>query len=313
MATESKPPLTIREAESKFSLTITPSKRTVVVGEIITFAVQLKNEGDTTKSNVNISIGLPDALDAQTAACPGGETGVIDCDVGEVGPGDVVGVDFYVHIGSKEPNGSVTAWAYNFVEPSEELANARIDPLTIRDPIKTVLVLSKEKSKYNGWVEASLSGFEPGSTITVKWHGGRVLFTRTADNSGRASGGFRTPLEPIGNYTVSASDSEGNKATDTLRVIPRIKLAASVPPPDSGPPGKSVRVYLYGFNPGDRVEIQWYSVSGAEYTVLKTITIAANGRGTTLITIPNTARGAHLIRGKVIGVSRSASTYFTVT
>ena len=169
------------------------------------------------------------------------------------------------------------------------------------------LVLSKEKSKYNGWVVANMTGFTPSHSVTVTWQDGSTLCSVTADASGSASCGFRTPLNPLGTYTVTARDDAGGSATDTLRVIPRIKLTQY-----KGAVGSPVRVYFYGFAPGDRVEVWWYS-DGTAHTTLKTITIASNGRGTALITIPSATIGKHMIRGKVVGVSRSASDYFAVT
>jgi hypothetical protein len=169
------------------------------------------------------------------------------------------------------------------------------------------LVLSKEKSKYNGWVVATMTGFTPNNQITVTWPGEVVLCSATADGSGNGSCGFRTLLYPLGNYTLTARDTAGLSATDTLREIPRIKLTQY-----SGASGSIVRVYFYGFAPGDRVEVWWYT-DVTSHKTLKTITIASNGRGTTLITIPDATIGGHMIRGKVVGVNRSASDTFTVT
>jgi hypothetical protein len=62
------------------------------------------------------------------------------------------------------------------------------------------------------------------------------------------------------------------------------------------------------------VEVQWYTTAGTTFAVLTTITIAESGRGSKIVYVPATAPvGTHLIRGTVIGVSRSASAYFTVT
>jgi hypothetical protein len=128
-----------------------------------------------------------------------------------------------------------------------------------------------------------------------------------ANASGIATTRFRTPLVPLGDYTVRASDAAGNVATTTLRVIPRIKLTES-----EGPPGTRLRVYFYGYDPGRQVEVRWYE--GSSFEVLKTVTIADNGRATTLIDVPDDASlGEHLIRGKVVGISRSVSTTFEVT
>jgi parallel beta-helix repeat protein len=171
------------------------------------------------------------------------------------------------------------------------------------------ITLSKTKSKYNGRIIATLAGFAPDSSITVKWQDGTTLATATADGSGNATAAFRTPLVPLGNYTVTATGGSASAST-TLRVIPRIMIA----PDTSGPVGFRFRVYFYGFVPGNRVQVQWYNTAGTSFDVMGTITIADNGRGTQVFFVPQNAElGKHLIRGKVIGVSRSASTTFTVT
>ena len=130
----------------------------------------------------------------------------------------------------------------------------------------------------------------------------------TTESNGCGSGRFRTPLVPLGNYTVRATDSAGSEASDLLRVIPRIMLA----PESEDPTGFRFRVYFYGYAPGDRVQIWWYE--GSSYEVLKTITVAENGRASTIVYVPDDAStGDHMIRGKVIGVSRSTTTTFAVT
>ena len=74
------------------------------------------------------------------------------------------------------------------------------------------------------------------------------------------------------------------------------------------------RVYYTDFAPGETVQTRWYALNGTDYVTLNTLTIASNGRGSTLITIPDDgAPGVHTIRGSVIGVNRSASTPFTET
>jgi hypothetical protein len=171
------------------------------------------------------------------------------------------------------------------------------------------LSLDKVTSKYNGKVTATMTGFAPGSPITLRWSDGTVLGSSTTDGTGAASILFKTPLVPLGNYTVTATDGNGTIGGATLRVIPRIKLTEY-----SGEAGKTIRVYYYGFAPGDRVEIKWYELDGTSFTVLATVSIAENGRGSKVVTIPDDAPvGTHLIRGDVIGVSRSASDKFQVT
>jgi hypothetical protein len=172
----------------------------------------------------------------------------------------------------------------------------------------TRMALSKDKSKFNGWVDASLSGFAPNQQITLFWPDLAVLVQTTSDAAGNGIARFRMPLAALGTYTVLARDSAGNSATDLLRVIPRINLNE-----DSGYPGTVIRVYFYGFEAGDQVEVQWYDLGGSSFDVIGTVTVAENGRGTSLVTIPyGSDAGAHMIRGDVIGVGRSTSTTFTV-
>jgi hypothetical protein len=169
--------------------------------------------------------------------------------------------------------------------------------------------LDKVTSKYNGKVTATMTGFAANSPITLRWQDGTILGQSTTDGSGAAAILFRTPLVPLGNYTVTATDGNGTIGGATLRVIPRIKLTEY-----SGEAGTTIRVYYYGFSPGDRVEIKWYELDGTTFSVLATVSVADTGRGSTLITIPDDAPvGSHLIRGDVIDVSRSASDTFQVT
>jgi hypothetical protein len=144
-------------------------------------------------------------------------------------------------------------------------------------------VLSKVKSKYNGPIEATLSNFSPSSVVTVTFDSIGEVGHTTVDANGNGVAHFRTPLVAYGTYTVAAIDPSFISAETTLGVIPRIKLTAY-----TGPVGLVIRVYFYGFSSGEQVQVQWYKAT-TSFSVLKTIAIASNGRGTTLITIPNGA------------------------
>ena len=173
-------------------------------------------------------------------------------------------------------------------------------------PGAPTITLDKTKSKYNGRVRATLTGFKPGSTITLRWPD-RVLGQVTADQFGAAIATFQTPLVPLGTYTVRATDTVGNTDTTVLRVIPRVNLNEH-----EGAAGEVIRTYFYGYSPGNRIEIRWYE--GTSFKVLGFATIADNGRGTRLVTIPaNASEGRHVIQGKVVGIRRSASDHFDVT
>jgi hypothetical protein len=173
-------------------------------------------------------------------------------------------------------------------------------------------------------VTATLTGFTPNSTVTLRWprtyeatsgpfDGQMTTFLAegTADGNGALTLRFRTPLEPLGNYTVRARDTSNRTDTAVLRVIPRIMLNET-----AGPSDTRLRVYFYGFGPGEQIDVRWHvnDNTSSSYTVIKRITVASNGRASTLVPIPgNAAVGEHRIVGKVVGVSRSASTTFTLT
>ncbi|HQY31453.1 MAG TPA: hypothetical protein PK691_09205, partial [Thermomicrobiales bacterium] len=171
------------------------------------------------------------------------------------------------------------------------------------------VTLDKTSSKFNGVVKVSLVRFAPNVYINLKWADGTKLASVKAKADGTATTSFRTPLVPLGNYTVTASNSSGDIATTTLRVIPRILLNET-----KGEAGMSIRVYFYGFAPDDKVEVRFWNTAGTSSQLLTTITIANNGRGTKVVNVPTkTTVGKHKIVGKVFGVGRSASTTFTVT
>lgn len=169
------------------------------------------------------------------------------------------------------------------------------------------IALSRTKGKFNGVVDVTATGFTPGSQLTLKWDG-VDLVTGVAGADGSAVIRFRVPLAVYGYHDVSLHDTQGRFASATFKVIPRILLNET-----SGPIDTKLRVYFYGFASGEQVEVRWYQTS-TSYVVLTRITIASNGRGSSLIQIPaKTSLGPHKVVGKVIGVSRSASTTFTVT
>ena len=174
-----------------------------------------------------------------------------------------------------------------------------------------VVTLDKVSSKFNGMVTATLAGYSPGEAVTLAWADGRSLGAATVDDAGAATIAFRTPLDVFGAHAVSATGGSGAAATGTLRVIPRTMLNEV-----AGPPTTRTRVYLYGFAAGERVEVRWHSgaLVTSSYLVVKTLTVADNGRASSLIAIPSGAGlGSHLVVGKVVGVSRSATASFMLT
>ncbi|MDQ2682399.1 MAG: hypothetical protein M3Y37_02620, partial [Chloroflexota bacterium] len=62
------------------------------------------------------------------------------------------------------------------------------------------VTLDKSSSKYNGVVNATLSGFAPNSPVTLRWPDGATLVSGMTNGSGGGVLSFRTPLSPLGDY-----------------------------------------------------------------------------------------------------------------
>jgi uncharacterized repeat protein (TIGR01451 family) len=98
---------------SDLNVTLKSNVTRAKIGDIVEFTVRVENNGTEAFTNLSVSLGLPDALDARSVYCPfnpGSGNGVTDCEVGTLEPGSVIDVPFYVHVGSKEANGGVTAF-----------------------------------------------------------------------------------------------------------------------------------------------------------------------------------------------------------
>jgi hypothetical protein len=177
------------------------------------------------------------------------------------------------------------------------------------EQMPTLLVLDKAKSKYNGTIVATVSGFGNFATVNLTWPDNTLLAKIRVDGAGNGSASFRTPLAPLGDHVVRATDSDGNLATDVLRTIPRLKLSQS-----SGPAGTPVNIALYGFASGEQVDVQWSTDKGTSFESLATVTIADTGRGIARVTIPPAATiGSHTIRTQNSGESHSVKISFEVT
>ena len=94
------------------TLTLTPSATKAKIGDVIVFTVQVENAGTEPITGLVVSLGLPDALDAQTKSCPSDPNpDVTSCWIVDLGPGASVEVRFSVQVGSRNraTNGPVTA------------------------------------------------------------------------------------------------------------------------------------------------------------------------------------------------------------
>ena len=173
---------------------------------------------------------------------------------------------------------------------------ATVLTLTLSAPVSAAdLTLSKDKSRYNGAVAATLSGFAPNASVTLRWPRAyeiatgpnkglttTLLASGTADADSRITLGFRTPLEPLGDYGLTARDAAGGKATAAFRVLPQILLNEV-----AGSGSTKLRVYFYGFAAGDRIEVRWHA-DGAPTSSFQTIEDSPTGAS--LIPPPPTGR-----------------------
>jgi uncharacterized repeat protein (TIGR01451 family) len=100
------------QVASDLVVTATSNSTRAKIGTIVEFKVDVENTGTGTFSDLSISLGLPDALDARAEYCPfdSGSGGVTDCTISSLGPGSSVEALFYVHVGSKIANGPVTVF-----------------------------------------------------------------------------------------------------------------------------------------------------------------------------------------------------------
>ena len=122
---------TAAQSASDLDISFTPNVTKGKIGEIVEFTARIENTGSGTVMNLSLSLGLPDALNARTVACPtpGGGT-VNDCFIGELGPGAVAEAQFYVELGSRDrpPNGPVSL---SVIDDGTVIATVQIAPIKI--------------------------------------------------------------------------------------------------------------------------------------------------------------------------------------
>jgi uncharacterized repeat protein (TIGR01451 family) len=111
------------------TVTLTPSATRARIGDIIEFTVRVTNTSTETINDVTVQLGLPDALDARAVYCPfSNDSSIIHCVIPELFPGSS-DVNFYVHVGSRTANGSVTTQVRD--STFTLLASTEIKPIKI--------------------------------------------------------------------------------------------------------------------------------------------------------------------------------------
>ena len=124
------------QVASDLVVTATSNVTKARIGTIVEFKVDVENTGTGTFTDLSISLGLPDALDARAKNCPfdSGSGGVTDCTIGSLGPGSSVEALFYVHVGSKNANGPVTVFVS---EGGSTLVMTQIPQIKVIGPAKS--------------------------------------------------------------------------------------------------------------------------------------------------------------------------------
>jgi uncharacterized repeat protein (TIGR01451 family) len=109
-------PLLARSAQvhaaSDLQISLATNTTKAKIGDAIAFTVRLENTGADTVPGLRVTLGLPDALDARAVYCPfsTGDT-VVDCLIGDLAPGTIAEVQFFVQAGSRTANGPVSVQA----------------------------------------------------------------------------------------------------------------------------------------------------------------------------------------------------------
>jgi uncharacterized repeat protein (TIGR01451 family) len=121
------------QSVNSVTLSITPNTTKAQIGDIVEFTVRVTNTGSEPTSGLNVSLGLPDALDFRSALCPGASNGG-SCEITGLPPGSFTNAQFYVHVGSRTANGTVTSQAN---DSTGIVAFVEIAPIKVVGPGQT--------------------------------------------------------------------------------------------------------------------------------------------------------------------------------
>ena len=184
--------------------------------------------------------------------------------------------------------------------------------------IQSAMDVTKISGTVGTSVTVVLKGWAAGEQVTMNWTDGAAVRTLTTvpvttNSYGRAQFVVTVPETYEGAHTITAT---GEGATPTTRfknfiVTPSIALS-----PTSGPVGTTVTVTLKGFGKTsggapEAVEIRFFSDASTS-SIIKTVTVNANGSATTTIVIPATSITSHKIEGKGVASLAKAYKYFVV-
>jgi len=155
-------------------------------------------------------------------------------------------------------------------------------PLSIKPLLLTITPVGIHSGQQ---VQVQLSGFFANEGVTLSWNanGGQQLTSFQTNQQGAVKGMFTPYNTGPGTYTVTASDSEGLQATNTLSIGPGISLAFGNTYPFNTP-GGTVTINGGGFAANETVNVYLQTPATAEVTT----TTGATGTFTVNLTLPNT-------------------------
>lgn len=155
-------------------------------------------------------------------------------------------------------------------------------PLTIKPLLFTITPAGIRSGQP---VQFQLAGFLANETVTLSWNanGGEQLASFGTNRQGAAKGTFTPYGAGSGNYTVTASDSQGLQATSTLNIGPGISLAFGNNYPFNDP-GGTITINGGGFAANETVNVYLQTPATDEVTT----TTGTAGVFTVNLALPNT-------------------------
>ncbi len=153
----------------------------------------------------------------------------------------------------------------------------------------------------------TIGGFAAGEPVDLRWDGGTVWVTGTADPSGAVSTQATVPFLAYGAHTLSARGrSSGRTAAAAYSV--RQSMALS---PAGGAPGGATTVYVRGFQAGQPVAVAWNRTGTSAGTTVCSGTTNATGTYSCSFRVPSVAGGSYPVVATAGSVA--ASVTFSVT
>ena len=159
-------------------------------------------------------------------------------------------------------------------------------------------------------VTVQCSNLKPNETVSLYWGSANtaVRGTGVASAEGTLSTHFVIPTAALGvHYILVRGSSTGNQTAAIVNVVPSMAITPSTVKVD-----RSTTLSLYGFSPGELVEIGYYKTSTLR-AVLGNATMSDNGTGVASVAIPASVYGKHTIDALGLSSQQRAQTYLRIS